>query len=255
MSRDAAKGGSYVDRVREDTRRYARELLDDNERLRLAVTRLQHEASDAGERLSRAEEELRRRTDAEAELQRRLSEVEEESRQFSSRYAEIEVENSNLANLYVASYRLHGTVRRREVIEVIQEVAANLIGTEEMAVHEVEDGRLSLVASVGIDPAPFRTVPFGSGLIGRAAQTGEVWALPAEAGPRRPEEAALTACIPLKLDDRVTGTLALFRLLPQKVNGFEDVDRELFELLATHAAVALYASGLHERFAVGSLAR
>jgi hypothetical protein len=44
----------------------------------------------------------------------------------------------------------------------------------------------------------------------------------------------------------VTGAIALFRLLPQKA-GFQAVDRELFDLLATHAATALYCSGLHAR--------
>ena len=45
---------------------------------------------------------------------------------------------------------------------------------------------------------------------------------------------------------RVTGAIAIFRLLPQKT-GFEEVDRELFELLATHAATALYCTALHAR--------
>jgi GAF domain-containing protein len=46
----------------------------------------------------------------------------------------------------------------------------------------------------------------------------------------------------------VTGAIAIFRLLPQKV-GLEEVDRELFELLATHAATALYCTQLHEQLA------
>jgi hypothetical protein len=43
----------------------------------------------------------------------------------------------------------------------------------------------------------------------------------------------------------VTGAIALFRLLPQKP-ALEDVDHELFELLATHAATALYCTRLHQ---------
>ena len=45
----------------------------------------------------------------------------------------------------------------------------------------------------------------------------------------------------MKLEDRVTGAIALFRLLPQKT-ALEAVDRELFDLLATHAAMALYCT-------------
>jgi GAF domain-containing protein len=60
--------------------------------------------------------------------------------------------------------------------------------------------------------------------------------------------------VPLKLGDQLVGALALFRLLPQKA-GFEPLDRELFELLATHAATALYSSELRAaRAAAGSAA-
>jgi GAF domain-containing protein len=85
-------------------------------------------------------------------------------------------------------------------------------------------------------------VPLGEGLIGRAAQTGEIYLASSPAGARGPAaEARLTACIPFKLGGRVVGALALFQLLPQKA-GFEEIDREMFNLLATHAAMALHCS-------------
>ena len=56
-----------------------------------------------------------------------------------------------------------------------------------------------------------------------------------------PEEEHLSACVPLKLSGRVTGALALFRLLPQK-QSFGPLDGELFDLLATQAAVALHCT-------------
>ena len=52
--------------------------------------------------------------------------IKAETKAYSSRYAEVEQQNSNLANLYVASYRLHGTLDREEVIAAIQEIIANL---------------------------------------------------------------------------------------------------------------------------------
>jgi hypothetical protein len=63
-----------------------------------------------------------------------------------------------------------------------------------------------------------------------------------------PFEEHLTACVPLKLDGQVKGAVAIFRLLPQKP-GIEDLDRELFDLLGSHVAMALYCTSLHERFA------
>jgi hypothetical protein len=52
----------------------------------------------------------------------------------------------------------------------------------------------------------------------------------------------------------VTGAIAIYRLLPQK-SGFEEVDRELFELLATHAATALYCTSLHARLQAQEVTR
>jgi regulator of replication initiation timing len=243
--------GAYVQRVREDTHRYARDLLDENEKLRAALVSMAQE----NERLRSESTRVRVEIEQVAENARRLKEVlslvEAENRRFSSRYVEVEQENSNLANLYVASYRLHGTVERREILEVIQEIVANLIGSEEMAVFELSaDGAaLSLLTSFGIDPGRFRSLALGTGIIGRAAVTGETYL----AGDVVSEEVAatdtdLTACVPLKVGGRVMGALTLFRLLPQKP-GIEPLDRELFELLATHAGTALYCSGLEARLA------
>jgi len=59
-----------------------------------------------------------------------------------------------------------------------------------------------------------------------------------------PAEVDLTACIPLKLGGDIVGGIVVFRLLGHK-GELTRVDREVFELLATHAATALYCSGLH----------
>jgi hypothetical protein len=90
-------------------------------------------------------------------------------------------------------------------------------------------------------------VPVVSGRIGRVAASGDN-DIGRGGTTDRPQEANLTACVPFKLDGKVTGALALFRLLPQKA-AFEAVDHELFDLLATHAATALYCTSLHARLA------
>jgi GAF domain-containing protein len=51
-------------------------------------------------------------------------------------------------------------------------------------------------------------------------------------------DADVTACIPLRLDGVVTGAIVVYRLLPHKP-GLEEIDFELFDLLALHAATAL----------------
>jgi hypothetical protein len=254
MGKAASELGSYVQRVREDTQRYASELLCENERLRAALAALTQDNERLHREADQARLELVQIGERERRLKEALGQVEEENRRFASRYVEVEQENSNLANLYVASYRLHGTINRQEVLDVIQEIVTNLVGCEEMAVFEMDsDGAaVSLVRSCGIDSKAHHRVAVGEGLIGRAVATGETYL----AGDGTPPyvaalETDLTACIPLKLGERVSGAIALFRLLPQKPS-LGALDRELFELLATHAATALYSSGLAARLAAAA---
>jgi hypothetical protein len=270
--------GAYVRRVQEGNQSFAQDLLGEIERLRVLVAALHVEKeslSDKAEKIQdafKANEALRalaasleaemnrlheqavalraeneRHQKEQARLQAQLETIRAESQRYSKRYAEIEEQNSNLANLYVASYRLHGTVDRREVIDTLQEIIANLIGSEEAGLYEVDAAQqtLELVASFGMAPGAHRSIPLGSGRIGEAAKTGEIYINDRTAAGVEAED-SLTACIPLTLAGKVTGAIAIFRLLPQKA-GVEDVDRELFDLLATHAATALYTTSLHAR--------
>ena len=89
--------------------------------------------------------------------------------------AESEAQVSNLASLYVAVTSVHGALDRPTVLSSVQEIVTNLIGSEEMAIFETDaaHGRLTLLASMGIEPGPYQQVTLGEGAIGRAAATGE----------------------------------------------------------------------------------
>ena len=73
------------------------------------------------------------------------------------------------------------------------------------------------------------------------ASTGEVFVNGKSKMQIAGRDEAITACIPLKLDDEVIAVIALFSLLQQK-SGLEPVDFELFDLLGSHAASALYCT-------------
>jgi len=248
--------GSYIFKVREDTRRYVQDLLGENEKLRRLVAslesdkgRLLSEKMGLQEKLLTLREELDRIYREQSDLRRQLAEVEAASQSSSRQYFEVEQQNNNLANLYVASFHLHSTLDRGEVLSAIQEIVINLIGSEELAIYELDDSgtTLQLAGSFGIDPAAYATVPLGMGVIGRTAVSGQLYLAAKGVDPgRTPREAHLTACVPLKIGDQVRGALAIFRLLPQK-NGLEAIDYELFNLLAAHAATALYLTRLHAR--------
>lgn len=217
----------FIDKITQDTRDYVQSLLDEVQRLSRSVAEL--------------EVELSTRERMESLLKERVAAIEAESRQFAARYVEVEQQNSNLANLYVASYQLHGTLDRQRIVQAIKEIIINLIGSEELVVWEREGDHLQCVGSFGVDASEWDAVWFGEGVIGLCAATGQRFVAGQTALAPFGREQALTACIPLKLDETVVGAIAFFRLLPQK-DGLAPVDHELFDLLASHAASALYCT-------------
>jgi len=180
-------------------------------------------------------------------MPRYLKEVLEENNRLREQFALVEQQNSNLANLYVAAYQLAGTVDRETVVQSIQEIVANLIGSEEMGIYGMSDDHTTLVLakSFGIDADRYAAIPVGEGTIGIAAQSGEMYISPSGT----PDGDHLTACIPLRVDSEVIGMIVIFGLLEHKA-ALADIDREMFDLLAVHAATSLYCATLHEeRFA------
>ena len=159
---------------------------------------------------------------------------------------ESEAQVANLASLYVAVTSVHGALDRPSVLSSVQEIVTNLIGSEEMAIFETDSarGRLTLLASIGIEPGPYQEIGLGEGAIGRAAATGER-VIRNEGGSLTEDgDAALTACIPLKVAGRIVGVLAVFRLLPHK-GALDAIDIDLFDVLAAHAASALLFTRLY----------
>jgi nitrate/nitrite-specific signal transduction histidine kinase len=282
MSTAGENHGAYARKISDGLRKYAQDLLEESSRLRTLAavcqierTRLagesealrreneelrdrlrqaQTEAVTATEELLKTRRELASRELAQAQMEKQMQSVDLEGRRLADQFASLEEQNNNLTNLYVASYRLHGTLDRNEVLEALQEILANLVGSEETALFErAEDGPyLSLVTSTGIEADGLRRVSFGRGLIGHVAQTGQRFLVgQLEPTERAAEEQHLSACIPLILDGRVVGAIAVFRLLPQK-SGLRDLDQEIFDLLGSHAATALYCTALHARAQQGS---
>jgi transcriptional regulator with GAF, ATPase, and Fis domain len=175
--------------------------------------------------------------------------VDEENRRSSEEFSELQTQANNLANLYVASYRLHGTLSPKALFEAMREIVANLIGSEEMAVFELDAARreLSLLDASGVERAAYQRLPLGRGLIGAALADGKPLVVNGDA-VRGPGEEELTAVIPLRLVEEVIGAVAIFKLLPQKP-AFGELDHELFDLLASHAGMALHTTRLHTRLA------
>lgn len=215
------------------------------------------ELAAARARIAELEAELKAaRRDAEMR-RRQLEELAAQYKKRDRKNVELQEEYDVLANLFVANYQLHGSVKREDVLGAIEEIIINLIGSEEFVIFEVapEGEALVPLSALGVDTKPFELIRFGEGIIGRTAATEQMFVGDEEVAQlASPAESSLTACVPLRLHGRVTGAIAVFGLMQQKqdTGGLVRVDHELLGFLAAHAGTALYCSELHERAIRGS---
>jgi hypothetical protein len=171
------------------------------------------------------------------ELTARLGRLEEEMGRISDDYVLVQEQSSELAQLYVSLERLHGGLSREETLQAIQEIIINVVGSEEFAVFERVEDRLSLIHHFGVDPVPLRELKLGDGVIGRTAQRGKLFVAGRD-GPVDAADADVSAAIPLLVGEDVWGVLTVFRLLGHKPNLGES-DQVVFELIRSHAGIAL----------------
>lgn len=215
----------YVDKSQQEIQQEIIGLRTENERLRRAQEDLNTENARLHEQLTTTVA-----TDgSETELLRQIATLQE--------YA------TRLANLYVASYQLQGSVTRQRVLAGISEILINLVGSEDFGVYELRDDVLTLACSFGPVDDDSISVRDRTGMVWRAIETGELLL-------GRPD-GDVVVCIPLKVDGTVNGVIAIFSLLAHKTE-LAPLDHELFALLGTHAATALYSSTLQLRLVEGS---
>jgi regulator of replication initiation timing len=233
---------------------FTREILRENERLRRRVAEIEDEQQGAA-RNPQDWEKLRQELLARisglegehASLRERLGEVEARNREFADRCRSIEEENHNLANLYVASYQLHSTLEIDEVLRIVVEILINLVGAESFAIYLLDEGRQELraVAAEGVALEGLPTCRLGEGPLGRTVTERSVRIAEGPAPVVGDPESPLV-CIPLLVDGKGIGAIALFGLLQQKQE-FSALDRELFDVLAGHAATAIFAARLYSQ--------
>jgi nitrate/nitrite-specific signal transduction histidine kinase len=244
--------GKEILRILEESKDFTQRLLKDNEQLRFQNISLAKKLEDLKRELSEEvaetyREEMERLKQELASLRDKYAEVERENMDFAQKYIEVEEQNNNLANLYIASHQLHSTLDFKEVAQIISEIVINLVGAEVFSIFLFDERRQELggVSSEGRDSDIGRYLALGEGVIGWAAEKGEIFLLET---PEEIEAAAgerPIACIPLKIKKRLIGVIVIYKLFVQKRRGFTPVDRELFSLLAGHAATALYSAKIY----------
>ena len=212
----------------DDTGRTRMELLE----LRQLVGELQLRNLSLVEQLRDTRESATITAGAIAQLQSERETLKKELGKISNDLAVMESQHADLTSLYVAAHQLHGTTDRDAVINRIEEIVINFIGSEEFDVFErTNGGCLRRIGHVGAnDDIDVRALPAVSAAVDRG-----------ESFIAEGNHSSVAACIPLKIDEKLVGVIAIHRLLPHKET-FEPLDLELFDLLKTHAAAALLSS-------------
>jgi len=247
------KGEEFLEMFRKG-QEFTQDLLRENERLRYRVIQLEENMKEKLEApgpdshdpdVAEMTSKLNHYKSRLKELEDKLAEIEAENVDFAQRYIDVEEQNNNLANLYVASYQLHSTLDYEEVLQIILEIIINLIGAEVFSIYLLDEKMHTLnpAAAEGISVEEIPAVILGEGVIGKSAQSNQSYFNdnPPENLKERLQDPLV--CIPLTIKNDVIGVLALFRLLQQK-ESFAPVDFELFTLLAGHAATAIFSSRL-----------
>jgi len=237
----------YVERVREATRSLFEDLLEANRRLCLTLAMLSEDRDAKQRELGEFSERSERWRAQQQSLLELLEAADRDSKTFEDQFEEVERQNSNLATLYAAGHVLHSSLERQAVLGAIQEIVINLVGSEQFAIV-LSDEKLTPQALFGVEARALEGLTPRSGIIGRANSENRPLALPRGA----PTDATgVRVCVPLVVGGATRGFVLIFDFLPQK-GEISSLDHELFTLVGSQAALALYAAELNaERGASG----
>lgn len=157
---------------------------------------------------------------------------------------DIEIENSNLASLYVALSQLHSSLDVNEVLGVIVEILLNFVGAEEFAVMVVDEGgTLRPIAAHGMTRAEVPAVE-KAGVYATCIQSGDPQIGRFQRGPAPKGVAGdPSLCIPLHAAGEVIGVLPVWSFLQQK-ESLTHIDHEIIQLMSKSAGTALEAARL-----------
>jgi hypothetical protein len=214
-----------------------RALLEDANQLAQVLethsSRLKATSSDPSteEQILALEEQLRATTNDQAELTEKLIEAEQQA--------------GKLTSLYVATYQLHVSLDPAEVQTAIAEITRDLLGADTFAllIKDEVDGGCEIALSQG-------TIPEGSPFSGRHYEGGNamVDATLEDGHLRLEDDPASTplAAVPLRVEEAIVGALVILKMLDHKTTPLSE-DRDILDLLAAHAASALFAARVYSK--------
>jgi GAF domain-containing protein len=226
------------------TRELAVELMRDNEQLRVHTMLLERQKLEVEQRyessrLGVENEQLKAEL---ALLRTQLSDLEKKTQKYRRRYEDIEQYNMALSNVYIASSQLHSTLDFTEVVKTASEILWNLVASPVFAIFLLNEktGMLTRIGGEGIeDRFPGDVLLQPEGLIADALNEGVSLFVDGVV------QGDPLAAVPLKIEGRgVIGLITVYEIEEHK-GGLSDLDKELFDLLASQTATALTSSQVY----------
>lgn len=230
MAHPSAYPNSALDELRATLDR-ARDLIRELEERRRALAEPVDESAD--ERVNRL-----------AQLEAELRSAEVDRHELTHKLVEAERQAGQLMSLYVATYQLHATLDPAEVQSTIAEIAVDLLGAASfLLLLRRDEGEAYEVALSRRLPPPLDALCAdgsyrgGEPMLDATLRDGVLRLGPSDASQ-------CVAAVPLTVQEQVVGVLAVLELLPHKP-ALEASDRDILDLLAAHAASALFAARVY----------
>lgn len=170
--------------------------------------------------------------------------IERDREELSARLVEAEHQLGRLMNLYVATFQLHATLDPVEVQATIAEIAVDLLGAERFALLlRVEgDEACEVALSKGLENDLSGLYARGRYQGGDPLIDGALADGVLRLGPSDTSE--VIAAVPLRVQEAIVGVLVVLKLFDHKAI-LRAGDRDLLDLLAAHAASALFAARVY----------
>lgn len=177
-------------------------------------------------------------------LEERLATVEHDRDDIATRLVEAEHQLGRLMNLYVATFQLHATLDPTEVQATIAEIGVDLLGAERfvllLRIEGTDECEVALARGLEHDESGHyaqRRYRGGDPLVDAALEDGVLRMGPAPSSD-------VVAAVPLRVQDAIVGALVVTKLFDHKAI-LRAEDRDLLDLLAAHAASALFAARVY----------
>jgi hypothetical protein len=198
---------------------------------------------DLAQRLAQASTDAQQLEQRTEKLEAQLLASEAEEREMALRLVAAEEQAARLMALYVATYQLHASLDPADVRATIAEITINLLGAEHFVLLLRAPGddecRIALVEGPAESEPMFARGRYQGGepMIDATLADGEL-----RVGPL--PGSSMVAVVPLAVQQHLVGVLVLSKLLDHR-GALSATDRDLLDLLAAHAASALFTAQVH----------